>query len=646
MRTTRVGPLNGAVMIVARYSLDGATPTLPAAATASRRWWRTTPSPPVRWKHGNDIVSQMANRGVREALMRPPRGGETWHLFLEQMRQTLATWLLLTTKTTSLLPQTPPQRQYQPVLDALTWLRQHTVDDPAMLQLALQVVQQLVRQVTAGDEDNCVAAPTQQQQQHRRNSNECYAHVIRWIPRYFFGYLFPMWKQVSMKSNTNNRTTWGDQRRDQSHNNNNNNSSSIDDNELGVTVLPSPWQMLDLLRTLSWQLSEFNAQYNDYVVGHLMDVLAHVSSRNDTDTPERLEHLLARTQADGAVLHNDTLRNPTVHVRNRVLQAWITSARSDGADFAKIRSALDRCLDDMRTAGATEIATRRHNTRRGIRPDQTRGRPDPQRRLAPNAVSYSIYLRFLNNHPAAAENEDSHETTIASVFAVMEQEALRPTIACLAQAVYGLTRVTGHTSPAEEYFGRLVSMTPSNRDEVNGVFESAQHLLVAYRDSLDNDEAEWSRREAVVVAAEHVYRRVRKRSFPCVSADDEAYRRLDGSLADIYARVGRGQEAQELLLPQDFPVDGSSTLDDVDKSAHDNPVATTIRMKTFAKDEAAEKATQLLLQQFHNNPASEAMPNLFTFATAMNAWAESTRPDAFDQAFELFHLLDECPVHN
>jgi hypothetical protein len=176
-------------------------------------------------------------------------------------------------------------------------------------------------------------------------------------------------------------------------------------------------------------------------------------------------------------------------------------------------------------------------------------------------------------------------------------------------------------------------MTPSNRDEVNGVFESAQHLLVAYRDSLDNDEAEWSRREAVVVAAEHVYRRVRKRSFPCVSADDEAYRRLDGSLADIYARVGRGQEAQELLLPQDFPVDGSSTLDDVDKSAHDNPVATTIRMKTFAKDEAAEKATQLLLQQFHNNPASEAMPNLFTFATAMNAWAESTRPDAFDQAF-------------
>ena len=40
------------------------------------------------------------------------------------------------------------------------------------------------------------------------------------------------------------------------------------------------------------------------------------------------------------------------------------------------------------------------------------------------------------------------------------------------------------------------------------------------------------------------------------------------------------------------------------------------------------------------------MPNLFTFATATNAWAESTRPDAFDQAFELFHLLDECPVHN
>ena len=103
MRTTRVGPLNGAVMIVARYSLDGPPPH----SRPRRR----------RWKHVNDIVSQMANRGVREALMRPPRGGETWHLFLEQMRQTLATWLLLTTKTTSLLPQTPPQRQYQPVLD-------------------------------------------------------------------------------------------------------------------------------------------------------------------------------------------------------------------------------------------------------------------------------------------------------------------------------------------------------------------------------------------------------------------------------------------------------------------------------------------------------------------------------------------------
>jgi len=99
--------------------------------------------------------------------------------------------------------------------------------------------------------------------------------------------------------------------------------------------------------------------------------------------------------------------------------------------------------------------------------------------------------------------------------------------------------------------------------------------------------------------------------------------RITSTMMDIYARAGMHD-----------PVETMS------KNRQLNVVQLNIMIKSLGKADKADKATAILKTVLTN---SNVNPTIETFGTLMNAWAESSRADAVDQAFAVLRLMTEDP---
>jgi len=99
--------------------------------------------------------------------------------------------------------------------------------------------------------------------------------------------------------------------------------------------------------------------------------------------------------------------------------------------------------------------------------------------------------------------------------------------------------------------------------------------------------------------------------------------RITCTMTDFYARAGEHHKAE--MVSQRLPL---------------NSVQLNISIKSLGKADNADKATDIMKRVLTE---SQVDPSIAHFGTLMNAWAESSHPDAVEQAFAVLRLMNENP---
>jgi len=99
--------------------------------------------------------------------------------------------------------------------------------------------------------------------------------------------------------------------------------------------------------------------------------------------------------------------------------------------------------------------------------------------------------------------------------------------------------------------------------------------------------------------------------------------KLIGTMTDIYVRAGKHDKVETIT-----------------QNLRLNSVLSTILIKSFGMADKADKAT-IILKSMLSDP--EVNPTIETFGTVMKAWAESSRPDALEEAFAILQLMNTEP---
>lgn len=107
--------------------------------------------------------------------------------------------------------------------------------------------------------------------------------------------------------------------------------------------------------------------------------------------------------------------------------------------------------------------------------------------------------------------------------------------------------------------------------------------------------------------------------------------RVNGALMDIYAHAGRADDVEAMMH----------------KIGQRDPVKYSILVRAYGKMDRADLAMDAVFSRMLNDP--NITPVAYAFKTLVEAWVGSSRSDAVDQAYSIFHKLDEsaiCQQHN
>ena len=93
-------------------------------------------------------------------------------------------------------------------------------------------------------------------------------------------------------------------------------------------------------------------------------------------------------------------------------------------------------------------------------------------------------------------------------------------------------------------------------------------------------------------------------------------------MIDIYAHAGKLEQAEEMFETISMP----------------NAVKYAMLVKAYAKSDRADRATEVVHRMLKDSLID---PEINIFNSLIDAWAESSQPDAVDQAFKIFRLMED-----
>jgi hypothetical protein len=223
--------------------------------------------------------------------------------------------------------------------------------------------------------------------------------------------------------------------------------------------------------------------------------------------------------------------------------------------------------------------------------------------ISPTHIVYNILLRFW------AGKGDTDQ--IDRILKTMKLNGLaHPTATGMAQVIYGQS-LGMKPRKAEETLQKMIELYPTSPL----VGECVQQILMAYRRIIGADNKKlWA-----VKCAERLFeQRMKNKEL----MNREEVEKLKGTMLDIHVRAGKDEKIVELI-------NGS------DRTA----VQMAILTKSFGKDPVRDtQVLEVLLRDAHKSLSFDM------FNDILDAWAESTRPIAMEEAFKVFNLMENHPT--
>jgi hypothetical protein len=250
-------------------------------------------------------------------------------------------------------------------------------------------------------------------------------------------------------------------------------------------VMP-PFELLQKLQALSKYTPVF--QYDRMSVGILMNVVIHQAD-NKTKAPalaeQMMEFLFTRVREERQQNKLRTIQStemksrflPDVIQYNQVLQAHAISNNPTETTIQSIHKLLN--------------LMKRH-------------------KIAPNAITYTILLRYYGNlGDADALDQILNGKMIppsSTTTSIHGKKEVPMTRGALAQAIHGYAKAR-RTETAERLWNHLVSIKSCNKNEVHLVGESLHAIVLAYRSIANDPSRSIPENKRAMVAAQALYDR-------------------------------------------------------------------------------------------------------------------------------------------
>jgi pentatricopeptide repeat protein len=327
----------------------------------------------------------------------------------------------------------------------------------------------------------------------------------------------------------------------------------------------NPHQLLIKLHALSRKQTEL--RYETRTIGLLLDVVIG-TAENPQSAPELAEgwvqHLHSISETTNTTIpsiHRD------VYTYSKTIQAWATSGRTDAP------SRIDALWKQLQAEG-----------------------------IQLNEVTSNILLRFWGRHIDHGVGVEQ----IRAILSHMKDQKVEPSLANLAQAVYGFSRTHDRLKATEKLFFKMVRNKPRYKKEYQLIEESAIHVLLAHRKALDAA-AHGTEKVKAISAAENFFTKAEKfaveASSSLLSREAGKVSKLVVSMMDIYARAGLHGEVESLL-----------------NRIQPNLVVYSILIKSYGRYDMAEEAAAVLRRVLRE---AQIVPDIHLFNELINAYVST-----------------------
>jgi pentatricopeptide repeat protein len=234
-------------------------------------------------------------------------------------------------------------------------------------------------------------------------------------------------------------------------------------------------------------------------------------------------------------------------------------------------------------------------------------------RIKPTIVLYHGWMRYWGQRGAIDQ--------IQQLVKEMRENDVAMDIPCTSLLIYGYAQQPDYLPQAEVHFeAMLLSLDGAAVDprSVDAIQKSAMYLLDALRRNLTAGSV-----ANTLSRAERVLQLLEQRHLLDDSGGGGA--KLRGVLMDIYGRSGHLPEAQALFQNM-------------------GPRITAVQYGSFmwalGKAQRPAKAEQVLKDMLQDE---RVVPDIAAFNILINAWAESSAPDAIERAFRVLQWIQENP---
>jgi pentatricopeptide repeat protein len=328
-----------------------------------------------------------------------------------------------------------------------------------------------------------------------------------------------------------------------------------------VERILTPNELLTKLHALSRKQPEL--KYELRTMGLLLDVVIGTAD-NPQSAPEVAEswiqhlHKLSLSEQNSTIpsLHKD------MYTYSKIIQAWALSERTDAT------SRIDALWKEIQAEG-----------------------------VQLNAVTCNILLRFWGRQIDHGGVDQIH-----AILCHMKDQNLEPSMANLAQAIYGLSRTPNTLKEAEKLFFAIVRNEPRYKKEYQLVEESAIHVLLAHRKALD-DAAHGTEKVKAISAAENFFSKAETFLVKPSSSSSRAVgqvSKLVVSMMDIYARAGLHAEVESLL-----------------NRIRPNLIVYSILIKSYGRYDMADEAAAVVRRLIRE---ARIVPDIHLFNELINAY--------------------------
>jgi tetratricopeptide (TPR) repeat protein len=326
----------------------------------------------------------------------------------------------------------------------------------------------------------------------------------------------------------------------------------------------SPRALVQVFNDVVQHVPQF--QFNKHAYAYATDAVIRQASSHDA--PILAEELLGFIRKEAG--SNSELR-PNSFTYSRILQAWSASNRNEAS------TRMEEIIQSMLCEG-----------------------------IPPDSACYNVLLRYH------ARMGDAQQVDL--ILQTIEKRGLQLSIFNLSQAIYVHSN-SGQLEKAENFLHRLMKLQPRDEFDKRNVGESIQNLMSSYRKLQKSPE--FSVRENALYRAEEMFRAQAKDKK---NIDAEDFKRLVGTMADIYVRAGRQSEAEAILA--------------------EHGRADTVSYNILMKGKCLDDATKIFDMMLRNHDVS---PSLHSFNSLLSLWAHSTKSDKVQQAFRIYGILKDHP---